>query len=354
MRLFNTLRFVRDELQKLPDLTSKPSGGLSYFCDRIGRALALIRLEKEILVFAALQWLFISLGYLLWIQMLDWIPDEVWRSAANSRRGSIVDVVLTIWSFFVVGLVAFPVGLLSGCIGATHFLHRQDMPATVTTSVNVVLPSVWSLWLFHWVDGWITVKQILERLPKKRRRSPMRRLASETAYYAWKLGVSGVLPSLVTGSNLVRSGKNSVRFVKENLSDVAKLRLGYSALCWLVGVTTYLCTAVMFSIVDVVPEKDAVYRYVYDAYLWAALPICVAVAIVSVLLRPVYLIALCELYADHLATRGINPNAPDSPSKLRSAMIAFVALITILAAVYGFRDELGVTALLSTPYPSTQ
>lgn len=182
----------------------------------------------------------------------------------------------------------------------------------------------------------------------------MRRLASETAYYAWKLGISGVLPSIVTGSNLLRSGKNSVRFVKDNLKEVAQLRLGYSALCWLVGISTYLGTAVMFAAIDIVPENDAVYRYVYDAYLWAALPICVAVAVVSVALRPIYLIALCDLYADHLARREIVPYAPESPSTFKSAVIVFFLLIALILAVLGFRDELGLNSILSTPYPSRQ
>ena len=30
-----------------------------------------------------------------------------------------------------VGLAAYPVGLFTGCMGATHFLHRQGKPSTV-------------------------------------------------------------------------------------------------------------------------------------------------------------------------------------------------------------------------------
>src|SRR5690554_7624268 len=98
-------------------------------------------------------------------------------------------------------------------MGATHFLHKQGRESTVATCLKLVLPQSWSLWSFHWIDGWITVNQILDRLPKKGgRKNP---ILSEALYYAWKLGISGVLPSIVTGNNLIKSGKNSVFFRSE-------------------------------------------------------------------------------------------------------------------------------------------
>jgi len=72
--------------------------------------------EKEALFFVLLQWLVIFLVYLLWVQMLAWIPDEVWQSTENSDEGSIVDWILLLWSFICVGIAAFPIGILSGCM----------------------------------------------------------------------------------------------------------------------------------------------------------------------------------------------------------------------------------------------
>jgi hypothetical protein len=188
--------------------------------------------------------------------MLDWIPEEVWGSAVESDEGSIANWILLAWSFVCVGVAAFPVGILTGCMAATSFLHKQGRESTVATCLKLVLPQRWSLWSFHWIDGWITVNQILDRLPKKGgRKKPV---LSEALYYAWKFGVSGVLPSIVTGNNLIKSGKNSVVFVKDNFVEVAKLRAGYSALCWIVGVGSYVVAILFLMAVDMVFEQDEI------------------------------------------------------------------------------------------------
>lgn len=206
MGTFNQIAFVRDEIAKIPGISSTPSGGVGRFLGRVGQAGMLALREKKILVFALLQWLVIALA----------------------------------WSFFCVGVAAYPLGILSGCMGAAHFLHRQGRESTVADCMQLVLPQSWPLWAFHWIDGWITVNQILKRLPRKNdRRSAAQKAASEALYYAWKLGISGVLPSIVSGNGLLTSGRQSVVFVKDNLGEVARLRAGYSALCWIVGIAAY-------------------------------------------------------------------------------------------------------------------
>lgn len=40
--------------------------------------------EKEMFVFVLLQFVAIALAYYLWVQMLAWIPDEVWEGAKDS------------------------------------------------------------------------------------------------------------------------------------------------------------------------------------------------------------------------------------------------------------------------------
>ena len=63
-------------------------------------AVKLAFAEKEIFFFAFLQVIVIALGYILWTQMLDWIPPEIWRDVqeCSDRDGkncsSIVDLVL--------------------------------------------------------------------------------------------------------------------------------------------------------------------------------------------------------------------------------------------------------------------
>ncbi|WP_022955312.1 hypothetical protein [Perlucidibaca piscinae] len=351
MGTFNQIAFVRDEIAKIPGISSTPAGGVGSFLGRVGQAGMLALREKEILVFALLQWLVIALAYLLWVQMLDWIPEEVWRSAAESDKGSVADLVLLAWSFFCVGVAAYPLGILSGCMGAAHFLHRQGRESTVADCMQLVLPQSWPLWAFHWIDGWITVNQILKRLPRKNdRRSAAQKAASEALYYAWKLGISGILPSIVSGNGLLTSGRQSVVFVKDNLGEVARLRAGYSALCWIVGIAAYAGAILMFMRLDLVPRGEAVYQHVYTIYFWAAVPLLLATGVVLMLLRPVYVLALCDLYSDHLQRRGETVTLPEPVPAGVGAFFVFSALCFLLAVVFLFRHELGVMDLLAVPY----
>lgn len=351
MGVFNQIEFVRDEIKDLPHIDEKPVGGLATFRSRINAALALILKEQEILFFGLLQWASIGAAYLLWIQMLDWVPEEVWRSTDESVEGSIADIVLLVWSIVCVGLAAFPVGILTGCMGAAHFLHRQGRESTVASCMRLVMPRGWSLWMFHWLDGWITVRQIVRRLPSEDdSTTPAQHAMQESLYYAWKLGVSGILPSIVTGNNLLQSGKNSVVFVKENFWEVAKLRTGYSAVCWIVGIGTYVATILMFFFFDVVPKHEPVESHVFTIYFWVAVPLLTAVAVVMLFLRPVFVLALCDLYSEHLNRRGEAVVLPENPPKSVSVLVAFGCLCLLVAVAFFLRDELGITDMLSTPY----
>jgi Zn-finger nucleic acid-binding protein len=349
--VFKQLEFVRNELVDIPEINQKPTGGIGRFTSRVGYAMSLGLKEKELFIFGLLQWAAIALAYLLWVQMLGWIPEEVWRSAANSDSGSVADIVLLAWGVLCIGVAAYPIGILTGCMGAAHFLHRQGRPSTVAKCLQLVLPHSWPLWIFHWVDGYITAKQILERLPRKDDdRSPADKALSEALYYAWKIGVAGVLPSILTGNSLVRSGKNSVFFVKDNFMEVAKLRAGYSALCWIVGIASYIGTILLFSSVDIVPDGDDIYSRIYTIYMWVALPILIALSIVMLLLRPIYVVAICDLYSDYLEKQGKEVSMPEDLPKPVSAFIVFLAVCIVVAAVFLFRDQMGISAMLSTPY----
>lgn len=351
MGVFNQIKFVPNQIKSHPHINEKPVGGIAAYGSRIGSTLTLMLKEKEILFFCLLQWASIGAAYLLWIQIFDWIPEEVWRSIKESDEGSMGDVVFVVWSFVCVGLAAFPVGIFTGCMGAAHFLHRQGRESTVAACMRLVLPQSWSLWMFHWVDGWITVRQIVRRLPRKDDpTTPAQRAMQESLYYAWKLGVSGILPSIVTGNNLLQSGKNSVVFVKQNFWEVAKLRAGYSAVCWIVGIGTFGSTILMFALFDVVPENERVESHMFRIYFWIAAPLLTAVGVVILFLRPVFVLALCHLYSEHLDRRGRSVALPKNPPKSISALVAFGCLCLLVAVAFLLRDELGITEMLSTPY----
>ena len=139
-------------------------------------------------------------------------------------------------------------------------------------------------------------------------------------------------------------------FVKDNFVEVAKLRAGYSTLCWIIGIAAYVGAIILFMTVDIVPEGDEVYGHIYTFYFWAAVPILIAVAIIMLFLRPIYVLALCDLYSDHLDRQGTDIALPESPPKSISAIVAFGCICVIIAVVYIYRDEIGIVDMLSTPY----
>ena len=348
--MFNKISFVSDEVEKILEDKKKPSGGTVSFLSRIKYALFLSFKEKEIFVFALLQWISVGVGYLLWVQMLDWIPEEVWRSTRDSNSGSIVDWVLIIWSFICIGVAAFPIGILSGCMGAAHFLHKQGKESTIASCFKLVLPQIRCLWSFHWADGWITVMQIVERIPSKESFKFSKRARSELLYYAWKLGVVGVLPSILLGNGLIKSGKNSIIFVKDNFIEVAKLRGGYSALCWILGILSYLGSVIFIKEFEIISSNTEIYGQIYRIYLWLALPIIMSAGILMLVLRPIYIISLCDLYSDHLSNKGEEIQLPDNPSKSISTLVAFGCFCIFIVVLYLYRNELGIVDMLSTPY----
>jgi hypothetical protein len=342
------LQFVGRAVQALPQFhEDRPdtNESLGAFGTAIVPTLSLVFREEEVFVFLLLQWAVIVLGYLLWVQGLYWIPEEVWRDAAQSRGGgTTADIFLLIWSFTCVGLVAFPLGLLSACIAAVEILRRTGRRASLAACLRLVTPRTWAIWLFTWADAWITVSQILSRLPRKGdTRSVATRIAEEAAYYAWKVGSAGVLPSLVVGHDLLRAGKDSVGLLRHRIRQVMALRTGYSLLCWIVGIGAYVGTIMFFQVFpQLIPHDEPLERHIGDYYFWAAVPIAVATGIVVLLLRPIYLFGLCSLYVDYHESTGEPIDLPRPPSTLVSAATVFVALAAIVAVVFVFRTELGI------------
>lgn len=144
----NRLSFVRKKIIRLPGLDeSKPEQktAIKFFLWRARYSVKLLWLEKEIITFALLQWASIAIGYILWIQMLNWIPEEIWLRDRDSENFSVIDIALFAWSFVCIGVAAFPLGLFSGCMGAAHFLHHQGRSSTVAACLRIVASKAWSL-----------------------------------------------------------------------------------------------------------------------------------------------------------------------------------------------------------------
>jgi DNA-directed RNA polymerase subunit RPC12/RpoP len=332
---------LASDVKSLPEFQRpKPSRlqGVRGFFARAIYALGLMFREKEIIVFSLLQCSAIGIAYYVWVQVLGWIPEETWRNASESDGVSTTDILVGVWSILCVGLAAFPLGILSGCMGAVHFLHQQGQDSSIARCLQIILPQSGRLWVFHWIDGMITCKQIVERLPKKgeKRRSAADRALSEALYYAWKLGTIGILPSLVLGKDLISACKDSLGLVKGRFLDVSLLRLGYSAVCWVVGVLTCVGTVYLFYKTGFFHEtmNQAGGVQIYDFFVFAGVPLLVAVAIIQVFIRPIFIIAVCDIYSELLRDRGQIAELRPGPGRGMAAMVAF-ALIAVIVAVGG-------------------
>ena len=320
---------------------------LAEFGRRSAGAISLIIREKEILVFSMLQWVAIAVAYYVWAQILGWIPEETWNSNSKLEETWLNVAVMT-WSLLCVALAAYPIAILTGAMGAAHFLREQGRPSTVPACLRLALPNSTRLWMFHAIDAWLTVDIILERMPKKghfKASAIAQRAAAEALYYAWKIGTIGVPPALLAGRSLVEAGKESIALVREKTWEVAKLRGGYSAICWIVGISTYVGS---LAFLVAFPSPFAGQHGVSSFYLWAGVPILIAVGVIKLLVRPVYVIASCQLYSEFLKQKGRIPVQLEGGRGWgASAFAAFVALCVVVLLIALYRDEIGLTWILS-------
>jgi hypothetical protein len=261
----------------------------------VAYALKLMMQEKEILVFAVLQWLVIGAAYMMWTEVLDWIPDSVWAEAAADKNSPDTDwanLAIWGWSLLIIATAAYPLALLNASIVASHYLKSSDQASTVPACLNLASKNLGRVWLFTALDALVTVWAIADRLPGKRKRK--RTAADEAAYYAWKIATIGVLPSLVSGKSFVESANESVWLLEDQPVRTIGIRMGYSLLCWIIGVLAYLGAA--FTLVTF-GGPLAGENWVYHAYVLMGAPIVFAVGIVS-LIRPVFVLAVSKLYTD--------------------------------------------------------
>ena len=358
----NKIKFVTDEIVEMPELSRIPMYEKKDFTSKIGYALSLGLKEKEIFFFGIMQWVFVILGYILWLQMLSWIPQPVWDSIQQCLDGpgdkdgctAPADIPLMLWGILCILIVSFPIGIFSAAMGTTHFLHKQNKESTVIKCLQASLSNAWTSWSFHFIDGLITVRQIIRRLPEDNKYEPAaikaaRRAREEALYYAWKIGTAGVLPSLVVGNNLLASGKNSIKFVKARFLEIVKLRAAYSTICWIVGILAYIGAVIMMVFMGDMIFADSGGYAIVKIYQYMVFPIAMATVIVMIFLRPIYILTLCDLYSEYLESIGEEPELPNDPSIIKKAMIAFCLVCILTIFIILFRDIIGLSDILSTP-----
>lgn len=316
---FEEMGSVREEIREIPGLLqSRPARreALPAFVAHVRKALGLLASEPEILAFAALQWASVMLVFVLWWRGLDFTPEEV---------------TFSLWAVACVAIAALPVGFFTACIGAVHFLRQAGEASTVPACVRLVLPKMGPLWVFTLVDLGFTAMQAVDRMPSRRPRSAASRALSEALYYAWKLATIGILPAILAERTLAQAANESVDLVKKRLAEAALLRIGYSSVCWIIGLAAYALTLVALHAGDALVPAGA------GEAFWVAGPLVAALALVQLLVRPIYVLASCDLYHEYRGHASVayaaHPGAATPPLSWEAVGRSPTVRIAAVAAV---------------------
>ena len=350
------LNLARKEASELFDRTgAKPkllsAQNLSTFWGELRYSFKLILAEKEIVFFAALQWLVIGLAYAIWTQILDWVPDSVWDQVMKSDDHEItstaINLVLLGWSFLVVVVASYPISLLNAAMTAAHYLRGAGQTSTVAKCINLAFKHLGRLWVFTTIDAWITVNAIVDRLPRKHGR---RTALDEPLYYAWKIGTMGVVPALVAGKGFGEAAKDSVSLFTHEPGRAIGIRMGYSPICRVIGIAAYVGGFYYFVAFHDHANKV---NEVYNFYVLMAVPIVIAVGVTSVLVRPFYLVMVSKLYTDVVPIDS-EVTALTAGRKFDALAFVFAIFLCALLAFYFVGDQLGIRGWIESLAPKPQ
>ena len=334
---------LKTKAYKETDFSENPGyfGSIGSFFTSIAASLRFIFTEKENIVFALLQWATIALVYFIWTQGLSWIPEEIWK---NDTENTAANLILLVWSLACVGLAAFPLGILTACMNASCLLRFQNKESTFTDCMKAAFSRAGTLWIFSWIDGWWTVKRILERLPKKNdHTSRAVKYEREILYQLWKMISLGFIPALLYGRSFKDACKDSLFLLKKRFLPLIKLRLGYSFVCWIVGIGCYTGTVLFFCYMDKMPDEYDIYSW----YFYAGLPLILALLIIIILFRPLYIISACRIYINYACDEGITPNLPQRTSAFTNILVIFLCFAAIIGVVLLFHQQLGIDSFIT-------
>lgn len=291
--LYASLKDLQGQLPTDKLAWVKEQGGHPSFWSYLRYSLQLAMEEKEIIFFAVLQWAFILGAYLLSIEVLLWIP-EFQAATRPDQVSAESNVIFMVWVVSCVTLSALPIGVLTGAMASSHFLRHHGRESTVPACVSLATKRTVRLWLFHAVDGVLTVWQGLKRLPSKSKEPGSHTATSELAYYAWKIASAAALPTLLLAATPGDAMKASARFAKDEIVRLAHLRAAYSFVCWVLAFATAAAVFVYFKIAP----TDS--KALYQVFLEASIPLGLGFGILMVILRPIYVLSLCHLYSEHV------------------------------------------------------
>lgn len=229
-------------------------------------------------------------------------------------------------------------------MNASCLLRFQNKESTFTDCMKAAFSRAGTLWIFSWIDGWWTVKRILERLPKKNdHTSRAVKYEREILYQLWKMISLGFIPALLYGRSFKDACKDSLFLLKKRFLPLIKLRLGYSFVCWIVGIGCYTGTVLFFCYMDKMPDEYDIYSW----YFYAGFPLILALLIIMILFRPLYIISACRIYINYACDEGITPNLPQRTSAFANILVIFLCFAAIIGIALLFHQQLGIDSFIT-------
>lgn len=335
------LKEFKNSAASIMDRNEKPGHftAIGGFFSECFKSLLYVLKEKENITFAILQWVAIIAGYYLWVTAIGWIPEELFEAASKSDKATPADLILFVWSFVCVGITTMPVGLFTACMAASQLLSLEGRESTILDCLKCVMPRLRPIWIFSWFDGWITVERILSRLPKKNdRESFAEKMIKEAAYQGWKFASLGFIPAIVSGRTVVQACKDSLSLAMHSFIPLAKLRIGYSIICWITGIACYVLTFMHMDKLHSFFGIDRAAAGVHSFYLLAGIPLLIALLILVVFVRPLYIISAARIYANYTDTRDIRRKLPDSTSSLNADWFILMLLIALISGLIYIKE----------------
>jgi len=250
-----------------------------------------------------------------------------------------INLILTAWSFLIICVASYPISICNAAMVVVHDLRTCKENVTIWKCVSIATKHIGKIWTFTVIDSWITVMAILDRLPKKR--GHRRTVADELLYYAWKVATIAVVPALVNGRGFVDAGKDSLNLLTSDPLRTLGLRMGYSAVCWLVGILAYLGAILLYAVFPVSLEES---HGIFNFYLLMAIPIVIAVCIIAVFIRPIFLLGVAKFYTDVIDVNAEMkkdetslPSLSDFLLSWKTIIFAFLLIEVLLALFFGDR-----------------
>jgi hypothetical protein len=119
---------------------------------------------------------------------------------------------------------------------------------------------------------------------------------------------------------------------------VIGIRMGYSLICWVVGLAAFVGS--IFYLMKFGPHGNRSYE-IYKFYSALIVPIFATVGIISILVRPFFLIMISKLYT-HVIPLDLGITIAPQRQKFNFLTLLFVILLSTVLILYFFGDQLGV------------